>query len=98
MLDITEIRIKRVDNGSPIRAFASITISNAFAIHGIKVLSGRDGLFVAMPSRKEKDKHYDIAHPINAESREFVQDMILDAYSGVSGTADAPVNIPVKIV
>lgn len=63
------------------KAVASITIDDAFAIHDIKIIEGEKGLFVAMPSRKTAEGEYrDIAHPINSETREQIQKMILDAY------------------
>ena len=84
-LNITEIRIKKLNKESPIKAFASVTISNAIAIHGIKVLDGKDGLYIAMPSRKEKDKHFDIAHPINPEARELLEHAVIEAYGSLNG-------------
>ena len=61
------------------KAIVSITLDNEFVIHDIKVIEGEKGLFIAMPSRKAADGEYrDIAHPINSETREKIQDMILN--------------------
>ena len=63
------------------RAFVSITIDNEFAVHDIKVIEGENGLFIAMPSRKSSDGEFrDIAHPINAETRARLQEIILAEY------------------
>ena len=62
------------------RAFASVTIGDAFAVHGIKIVEGEKGLFVSMPQRKEGDEYRDVFHPITAEAREELNKKILDAY------------------
>jgi stage V sporulation protein G len=69
------------------RAVVSVTIDNAFVVHDIKVIEGDKGLFIAMPSRKTTDGEYrDIAHPINSETREHLQTLILDAYRNTETT------------
>lgn len=63
------------------RAIVSITLDEEFVVHDIKVIEGEKGLFIAMPSRKAADGEYrDIAHPINSETRERIQQIILDEY------------------
>ena len=63
------------------KAVVSITIDDVFVIHDIKVIEGEKGMFIAMPSRKAADGEYrDIAHPINSETREKIQQLILDSY------------------
>ena len=60
----------------------SITLDNEFVIHDIKVIEGEKGLFIAMPSRKAADGEYrDIAHPINSETRDMIQNVILHKYA-----------------
>ena len=64
------------------KAVASVTFDNEFAVHDIKVIESQNGLFIAMPSRKTPNGEFkDIAHPINAETREKIQKAILDAYN-----------------
>jgi len=59
----------------------SITIDEEFVVHDIKVIEGDKGLFIAMPSRKAADGEYrDIAHPINSDTRERIQTLILQKY------------------
>lgn len=63
------------------KAVVSITLDNEFVVHDIKVIEGEKGLFIAMPSRKTADGAYrDIAHPLNTETRERIQSIILDEY------------------
>ena len=64
------------------KAVASITFDNEFVVHDIKVIESQNGLFIAMPSRKNptNGEFKDIAHPINAETREKIQKAILEAY------------------
>lgn len=63
------------------RAVVSITIDGEFVVHDIKVIEGEKGLFIAMPSRRSADGEYrDIAHPINSETRDAIQAIILDHY------------------
>ena len=80
-MQITDIRVRTVDSEGKMRAVVSITIDSVFMIHDIKVIEGEKGMFIAMPSRKAADGEYrDIAHPINTETREELQKMILDKY------------------
>jgi len=77
---ITEVRVSLRDDAK-LKAFASITLDDCFVIRGLKIIEGKDGTFVAMPSRRRKDGEYqDIAHPINTEAREEMERIILDEY------------------
>jgi stage V sporulation protein G len=79
-LEITEIRITLRDDDK-LRAFASITLEDSLVIRGLKVIEGANGMFVAMPSRQRKDGSYqDVAHPINRETREWLENMVIGAY------------------
>ena len=80
-MQVTDIRVRRVEKEGKMKAVVSITIDNEFVVHDIKVIQGDKGLFIAMPSRKAADGEYrDIAHPINTETRERLQRMILEKY------------------
>ena len=80
-MQITEIRIRRISKEGKMKAVVSITFDNAFVVHDIKIIEGEKGLFIAMPSRKAADGEYrDIAHPINSETRDTVQSMVLRRY------------------
>ena len=78
-MKITDVRIRRVDGQSRLRAVVSITIDDAFAVHELRIIEGKEGLFVAMPSKEVGEgKFKDIAHPINAETRELVEKTVLE--------------------
>ncbi len=80
-MQITDVRIRKVEKEGKMKAVVSITIDEEFVVHDIKVIEGEKGLFIAMPSRKAADGEYrDIAHPINSETRERLQGLILEKY------------------
>lgn len=80
-MQITDIRVRKVDKEGKMKAVVSITIDNEFVVHDIKVIDGDKGLFIAMPSKKSADGEYrDIAHPINSDTRDRIQRQILEAY------------------
>ena len=80
-MQITDIRIRKVEKEGKMKAVVSITIDDEFVVHDIKVIEGEKGLFIAMPSSKANDGEYrDIAHPINSATREKIQNMILEKY------------------
>ena len=80
-MNITDVRIRKVAKERKMKAVVSITIDDEFVVHDIKVIEGDKGLFIAMPSRKAADGEYRaIAHPINSETREIIQNMILMRY------------------
>lgn len=80
-MQITDIRIRKIDKEGKMKAVVSITIDEEFVVHDIKVIEGEKGLFIAMPSRRTADGEYrDIAHPINSATRESIQKLILEQY------------------
>ena len=80
-MNITDVRIRIMSKEGNMKAVASVTLDNEFAVHDIKIIEGDKGLFIAMPSRKTPEGAYrDIAHPISHESRETLQKAILDEY------------------
>jgi len=80
-MQITDVRIRKVEKEGKMKAVVSITIDEEFVVHDIKIIEGEKGLFIAMPSRKAADGEYrDIAHPINSDTRDRIQKLILDKY------------------
>ena len=80
-MQITDVRIRKVEKEGKMKAVVSITIDEEFVVHDIKVIEGEKGLFIAMPSRKAVDGEYrDIAHPINSDTRDRIQNLILEKY------------------
>ena len=81
-MNITDLNVRLISKEGKMKAVASITIDNSFVVHDIKIIDGEKGMFIAMPSRKSQDNEYrDIVHPINQETRSFLQDMILEKYN-----------------
>ena len=80
-MQITDVRVRKVTKEGKMKAVVSITIDDEFVVHDIKVIEGEKGLFIAMPSRKMTDGEYrDIAHPINSETRDRIQNIILGKF------------------
>lgn len=80
-MNITDVRVRKVNLEGKMKAIVSITIDDAFVIHDVKVVDGQNGLFVAMPSRKTPEGEFrDIAHPITSSAREVIQSAVLQAY------------------
>ncbi len=80
-MQITDIRIRKINVDSKMKAVVSVTFDNCLVIHDIKVIEGTDKLFIAMPSRKTPDGEFkDIAHPINMDMRDDLERNILEKY------------------
>ena len=80
-MQITDIRIRKNAKEGTLKALVSIVGDDAIVVHDIKVLEGKNGLFIAMPSRKSDKGFIDFVHPINTETRNFMQDAILAEYN-----------------
>jgi len=89
-LKISDIRVrltKKDDN--KLKAIASITIDDCFCVHDIKIIEGKQGYFIAMPSKKTFDGEYrDIVHPLNTETREEIRTAILAEFEKVQKEAE----------
>ena len=80
-MQITDVRIRKVEKEGKMKAVVSITIDEEFVVHDIKIIEGEKGLFIAMPSRKAADGEYrDIAHTSNSDTRDRIQKLILEKY------------------
>ena len=81
-MEITDVRVRKVNKEGKMKAVISVTFDNEFVVHDIKVIEREQGLFIAMPSRKSADGEFrDIAHPINGVNREKIQNAILEKYA-----------------
>jgi len=79
-MEITEVRTFPHDDRK-LKGFASITFDNCFVVKGLRIIEGKKGVFVAMPSRRKQGGSYeDIAHPLNSEMREYVERVVLAKY------------------
>ncbi len=90
VMKITDVRLRKISEEGKMKAIVSVTFDDEFVVHDIKIIEGQNGLFVAMPSRKMADGEFrDIAHPINAETRQKVQEAIFEEYEKVLATEAA---------
>lgn len=80
-MEITEIKVFPVSE-EKLKAYVTITLDHCFIVRDLKIIASKQGMFVAMPSKKTKDGTFkDIAHPLNSETRQKMEQMILDAYT-----------------
>lgn len=81
-MQITELRIRKVEDEGKLRAYVTVTFDNCFVVHNVKIIEGQNGLFIAMPSRKTANGEYkDVAHPISPDFRNELQDKILAEFN-----------------
>ena len=87
-MKITNVTIRKAEReDSRMKAIASVLLDDEFAVHDIKVIEGDQGVFIAMPSKKNASGEYkDIAHPINTEARKKLSDAVIDAYNRTDDT------------
>ena len=83
-MDITDVRIRKVNDEGKMKAIVSITFDDEFVVHDIKIIEGQNGPFIAMPSRKMSEGDFrDIAHPLVSETRTKIRDAIFEEYEKV---------------
>ena len=82
-MEVTEIRISISDNKKT-KAYVSITFDNILVVHGVKILDGKKGIFIAMPSKRIGDRFRDLVHPLNTEFRSIIQEKVLSEYKKMS--------------
>lgn len=89
-MKITSVNVRKIEKeGSRMKGIASILLDDSFAVHDIRIIEGDNGLFIAMPSRKNAAGGYrDIAHPINQEVRAMFEEAILDAYKNAEDVSE----------
>ena len=94
-MEITDVKVIPVDD-EKLKAFVSIVFDQCFVVTDLKVINGPKGLFVSMPSKKRKDGTFkDIAHPLNNQMRQYLEEKILGVYKQVAaGPATAPAQAP----
>ena len=86
-MEITDIRIRKVPTEGKLKAYVTVTFDECFVVHNVKIIEGKNGVFIAMPSRRTNTGEYkDIAHPICPDFRTKLQERILAAYASDAGT------------
>jgi stage V sporulation protein G len=82
-MEITEVKVFPIDE-EKLKAFVSVVFDHCFMVNDIKIIQGRDGLFISMPSRKKKNGEFkDVAHPLNNETRRMIEGSVLGEYERV---------------
>ena len=90
IMQITDIKIRKLFSEGPMKAVASVTFDGQLAVHDIKVINARDKFFIVMPSRKNPDDTYrDIVHPINSQFRATLEAAVIAAYEDALANADS---------
>ena len=85
-MKVTDVRLRKIQTDGRMKALVSITLDEAFVIHDLRVIEGNSGLFVAMPSKRTPDGEFrDIAHPINSDMRQEIQDAVMKVYDETDG-------------
>lgn len=80
-MEITDVKIYRMENSGNLKAYASVTFDNAYVVHGLRVMDGEKGLWVSMPATRNKRGEFkDVFHPISREARDVLVNAVLDAY------------------
>ena len=79
-MKITEVKVYPVQDSGKLKAYATMVFDDAFIIRDLKIIEGDNGLFVSMPSRRRKDGFRDIVHPLNSETRQNVENAIIEEY------------------
>jgi len=93
-MEITDIRVRKVAGEGKLKAYVTVTFDDCFVIHNVKIIEGKSGVFIAMPSRKTRAGEYkDVAHPIQPEFRSALQKKILDKYDMGAGPDDPTLEI-----
>ena len=93
-MEITDIRVRKVTGEGKLKAYVTITFDNCFVVHNVKIIEGKTGVFIAMPSRKTRAGDYkDVAHPITPQFRSAMQEAILTKYDSGAVQDDESVEI-----
>jgi stage V sporulation protein G len=93
LMEITDVKIRKIIAEGRLRAVVSVTFDNMLAVHDIKIVQGDERIFVAMPSRKDENGVFrDIVHPISPSSRQLLEETILEAYSRQLAMSEAEEN------
>ncbi len=90
-MEVSELRIRKVTAEGKLKAYVTVTFDGVFVVHNVKIIEGKTGLFIAMPSRRTANGEYkDVAHPISPEFREALQEKILSEYNAGHVVEGAP--------
>lgn len=87
-MEITEVKVYPVRDTGRLKGYATFVIDNCFIVRDVKIIEGEKGLFVSMPSRKKQDGSFrDIVHPLNAETRTLIEQMVVEQFEKLDKAA-----------
>lgn len=90
-MEITDIRVRKVNSEGKLKAVVSVTFDGAFVIHDIKLIENEGRMFISMPNKRVRSGEYkDIAHPVNAQMREVLERSVISAYEDYLKTSSEP--------
>ena len=93
-MQLTDVRVRRASGEGKLKAYVTITFDDCFVVHNVKIIEGKDGLFIAMPSHKNRTGEYkDVAHPISGSFRMEMQKTILDVFASENFQGMASVDL-----
>ncbi len=96
-MEITEVKVFPISEDK-LKAFVSVVFDHCFMVNDIKIIQGRDGLFISMPSRKKKNGEFkDVAHPLNNETRRRIESQVLGEYQRVLGERGEELPAPPRV-
>jgi stage V sporulation protein G len=94
VMEITDIRVRKVAGEGKLKAYVTVTFDDCFVVHNVKIIEGKSGVFIAMPSRKTRAGEYkDVAHPIHPDFRAELQKQILETYDSGNVQDDPTVDL-----
>lgn len=93
-MKISEVKVFPTKEIGRLKAYATVVFDNSFIVRDLKIIEGNKGLFVSMPSRKRKDGTFrDIVHPLNVETRQMIEDTVINEYNKVADVEGHPTDI-----
>jgi stage V sporulation protein G len=89
-MEITKVEVRPMRNEGNLKAFCSVVFDDVFIVHSVKIIQGKESLFVAMPSQEVKNGEFrDTAHPIDNDFRLKIEEVVLSKYREVVGEKEA---------
>lgn len=94
-MKITDIKIIQVDGDEKLKAYVTMKLDDCFIVRDVKVISGTNGYFIAMPAKKMKDGTYrDLVHPVDKDTRLMMEEKIMAEFSQAAKTGSASGSAP----
>ena len=84
-MEITEVKVFPANEGR-LKGYATMVLDGCFIVRDMKIIQSDEGFFVSMPSRRKKDGSFkDVAHPLNVDTRQLIEDRVIEEYKKVVG-------------